>query len=63
VLRVVLSYLMRPGTKVMDILAGMTEPMLGPVRQLLPKSPGLDFAPLVTLLLLQGLQYLLHMLF
>jgi len=62
-LRVILSYMMKPQNRLMDALIGITEPLLGPVRALMPSSGGLDFAPLVTLLLLQGLQYLTHMLF
>lgn len=57
VLRVVLSYLMRPETPVMMFLASLTEPVLGPIRKIIPASGGIDFAPLVALLLLQLLQY------
>jgi YggT family protein len=31
----------------------LTEPLLQPIRQLLPASGGLDFSPLILLLLLQ----------
>jgi len=57
-LRVVLSYLMKPGNRLLEALIGLTEPLLGPIRRLLPPAAGLDFAPLVALLLLQGLQTL-----
>ncbi len=59
-LRVVLSYLMRPDNRLMDMLIGITEPVLAPVRRLVPATPGVDFAPLVALLLLQALQYAVH---
>ena len=59
-LRVVLSYFVRPETKLMDFLTGITEPALGPIRKMVPSAAGVDFAPLVALLLLQGLQYLVH---
>lgn len=59
-LRVVLSYIMRPDTRLMDVLISLTEPILGPVRKLVPTTPGVDFAPLVALLLLQALQYAVH---
>ena len=62
-LRVILSYLMRPETRLMEFLTNLTEPVLAPVRRLLPTAPGVDFAPLAALLLLQGLQYLVHGLF
>jgi len=55
-LRVILGYLMRPGNRLMEALLGLTEPMLGPVRKIIPSTAGVDFAPLVALLLLQGLQ-------
>ncbi len=59
-LRVILSYFMRPETRLMDFLISLTEPLLAPVRRMIPSAPGVDFAPLVALLLLQGLQYLVH---
>ena len=62
-LRVVLSYLMRPGSKLMDVLIGLTEPLLVPVRAVVPVTAGVDFAPVIALLLLQGLQYLVHALY
>ncbi|HVQ43402.1 MAG TPA: YggT family protein [Candidatus Saccharimonadia bacterium] len=62
-LRVILSYVMRPGGWFMDALMGITEPALAPVRKLLPPAAGIDFAPLVVLLLLQGLQTFVDNLF
>ena len=40
----------------------LTEPVLSPVRRLLPRSSVLDLAPLVTFLLLQLIQYGAHQL-
>lgn len=57
-LRVILSYLMRPGNRLMEGLKSLTEPVLGPVRKIFPPAAGVDFAPLVALILLQGLQIL-----
>ena len=62
-LRVVLSYLMRPGSRLMDVLISLTEPLLIPVRKVVPVTAGVDFAPVIALLLLQGLQYLVHAIF
>jgi YggT family protein len=59
----VLSYLMKPGNRLMEWLIGITEPILGPVRSVIPSAAGVDFAPLAALLLLQGLQLLVHALF
>ena len=62
-LRVVLSYLMRPGNRLMDGLISLTEPLLMPVRKVVPVTSGVDFAPVIALLLLQGLQYLVTAIF
>ncbi|GAC1373009.1 MAG: hypothetical protein NVSMB39_7260 [Candidatus Saccharimonadales bacterium] len=58
VLRIILSYLLSPGNRFMGFLMSITEPLLAPVRKILPPAAGLDFAPLAVLLLLQGLQTL-----
>ncbi len=56
--RIILSYFVQPGNRLMGWLLGMTEPLVSQVRRPLPKTPGWDLAPLVTLFLLQGIQYL-----
>lgn len=58
--RVVMSYFARPGNRFYGGLVTITEPLLIPVRRLLPATPGLDLAPLLVFFLLQGLQYLVH---
>jgi YggT family protein len=55
-LRIILSYMTKPGNRFMEMLVGITEPLLAPVRKILPPAAGMDFSPLVVLLLLQGLQ-------
>ena len=42
------------------LLIELTEPVLAPIRLLLPKSPGLDFAPLAAFILLQLLAMLVN---
>jgi YggT family protein len=62
-LHVILSYF--PGTHggwFYRWLFGLTEPILAPVRRLLPQMPGVDLAPLATFFVLQGTQYLVHVL-
>ena len=44
-----------PSNSVVAFLNSMTEPLLGPIRSLLPDMGGLDFSPLV---LLFGLRFL-----
>ncbi|HKT53350.1 MAG TPA: YggT family protein [Caulobacteraceae bacterium] len=39
------------------ILYVLTEPVLGPVRRIVPALGGLDFSPLIVLILLQFLQF------
>lgn len=41
-----------------DVLHKLTEPVLAPIRRLLPKLGGIDLAPLVLILLLMFLQNL-----
>ena len=55
-MRVILSYLMQPGSRLMEALFSLTEPALAPVRRIFPPAGGVDFAPLVVLFLLQGAQ-------
>lgn len=59
-LRVILGYFMQPSSKVMEALIDVTEPLLAPIRKVVPATPGVDFTPLVAVLLLQGFQYLVH---
>ena len=58
--RVVSSYVVRPGNRFYGWVIGITEPLLGPIRRVLPQTPGLDLAPLVTFFLLQGVEYAAH---
>lgn len=44
--------------KITAVIFDLTEPVLAPVRAILPKSQFLDLAPLVTFFLLQGLLWL-----
>jgi YggT family protein len=50
---VILSYFMNPYHPVRRALDGFVEPMLAPIRRILPPIAGLDFSPFVLLLLLQ----------
>jgi YggT family protein len=58
--RVVMTYFAKPGNRFFSGLVNITEPLLAPVRRVLPKTPGVDFAPLATFLILQGLRYIIH---
>lgn len=53
-LQVILSWV-NPHTPVSGVLDALTKPILSPIRRLIPASNGLDFSPLVALILLQML--------
>jgi YggT family protein len=53
IIDVILSYFMDPYHPVRRALDGFVEPMLSPIRRILPSLGGLDFSPFVLLILLQ----------
>jgi YggT family protein len=61
--RVISSYFANPSSGWYQGLVNITEPVLAPVRRMLPAMGGFDLAPLVTFFLLQGLQALLYGMF
>jgi YggT family protein len=58
--RVVASYIMSPTSGFYAGLVSLTEPLLLPLRRVLPPAAGVDWAPLAAFFLLQGLQYGVH---
>lgn len=55
-----MSWIDQPGAmRVTIILREITEPVLGPLRRILPNMGGLDFTPIVAMLLLQALESLI----
>jgi YggT family protein len=57
---VILSWLrLDPRNPLVTIVRGLTEPVLAPIRRVLPPMGGLDFSPMVLLLALQILKGLL----
>jgi len=58
--RVVSSYLLSPSNPLYAALINLTEPLLVPIRRVLPQSGMVDWAPLVAFFVLQGLQYAVH---
>jgi YggT family protein len=53
IIDVLLSYFMDPYHPVRRALDGIVQPMLAPIRRILPPLGGFDFSPFVLLLLLQ----------
>jgi YggT family protein len=57
---VVMSWVrMDPRNPLAGIVYSLTEPVLGPIRRLLPPMGGLDFSPMVLLIALRMLRGLL----
>ena len=54
--RVVLSWMVRDRGPLTDFIARCTEPILGPIRRLLPIMGGLDLSPVVAVILLDLLR-------
>lgn len=57
---VVLSYFMAPYHPVRQFMDRIVEPMLRPIRRILPRTGMIDFSPLVLIILLQVLDYLIR---
>ncbi|MHB0857784.1 MAG: YggT family protein [Anaerolineae bacterium] len=57
--RVLLTWIpMSRGNQFVEIIFAITEPILGPIRRVLPSLGGLDLSPIVALLLLEMLRTL-----
>ena len=50
----------RPGSDIGYFLAQLVEPLLAPIRRVLPLMGGVDLSPLALLLALQVLEIVLH---
>jgi len=60
---VILSYFMPPFHPLREAINRIVEPMLAPIRQMISPVGGLDFSPLVLIVILQLLSSLLINLF
>jgi len=56
---IILSYFMSPVHPVREAIDRIVGPLLDPIRQILPSTGGLDFSPLVLILLIRFLGNLL----
>jgi YggT family protein len=59
IVSVILSYFMDPYHPVRRAIDGVVEPMLAPIRRIVPLVGMLDFSPLVLILLIQLLSNIL----
>lgn len=58
--RVIISFTrMNPYHPIRRTIHELTEPILAPIRRILPPTSGLDFSPLIALLLLELMRMLL----
>lgn len=53
-LQVILSWV-NPHTPIADVLTSLTKPILAPIQRILPSAGGIDFSPMVALILIQML--------
>lgn len=51
-LQVILSWI-NPHTPIADVLNSLTKPILAPIKRILPMASGIDFSPMVALILIQ----------
>jgi YggT family protein len=63
ILDVVLTYFMRPDQPLRYALDQIVNPLLEPIRKLLPQGIGIDFSPMVLIIIIEIIQMLLIGLF
>lgn len=63
VIDVVLSYFMSPYEPIRQALDRLVNPLLDPIRRIVPPLGGLDFSPFVLIVLLQVLAMVVQALF
>jgi len=59
IVRAILSWFAPAGGEVMRVLVDVTEPILAPIRRLLPPIGGLDLSPILALVAINVVQQLL----
>jgi YggT family protein len=64
-IRILMTWIpnLNPDNPIVQIIRSITDPILEPARRLIPPIGGLDFSPIVVLLLLSVLQSLVSRLF
>jgi YggT family protein len=59
IVNVVLSYFMPPHHPLKMTLDRIVEPMLAPIRRIMPRTGMIDFSPIVLIILLQIIEFVL----
>ena len=63
IIHVVLGYFLSPYHPARELTSRLFEPLLEPIRRMLPQSGMLDFSPLVLIILVQLLEFMLLQVF
>jgi YggT family protein len=53
IVKVILSYFVPPYHPVREVIDRLVDPMLAPIRRIMPHTGGLDFSPMVLILIIQ----------
>jgi len=56
---IVISYFLSPYHPFREFLDRIVNPLLSPIRKIMPRTGMIDFSPIVLILLLQVLEYIL----
>jgi YggT family protein len=56
---IILSYFVPPHHQIRIALDRIVEPMLAPIRRFVPAVSGIDFSPLILVILIQVVEYLI----
>lgn len=59
IIDVLLGYFLSPYHKIRLMLDGIVNPLLNPIRRVLPSIGGIDFSPVILIILVQILEYIL----
>lgn len=59
IINTLLSYFLSPYHPVKMILSRIVEPMLAPIRRLMPQTGMMDFSPLILIILLQLIEIII----
>ncbi|MCS6906455.1 MAG: YggT family protein [Anaerolineales bacterium] len=62
ILKVILSYFLSPYHPIREAIDRLVDPLLNPIRRVLPPVGMFDFSPLVLIILIQIVDSLLHQL-
>lgn len=63
IIKVILSYFLSPYHPIRETIDRLIEPLLSPIRNMLPQTGMIDFSPLVLIILLQFFEFLLTRVF